>query len=174
MYVGFGTICCFRHPLGVLEHILLRIREDNCKLTVIGFPETTGERAENSVQLIGCLSKMTHTNIGVQSEIWGRKAGNLEKAMDLEMGWIVWWKISYFHQFNLSNSCNGYDWKLFSANVFPFPYFLLSVSRDEPFCKSNIMMSEIQDLGSSTEIIWTVLSDILIQSCTARFHRWLW
>lgn len=30
---------------------------------VIGFPENTGERAENSVQQIGCLMKMTHVDV---------------------------------------------------------------------------------------------------------------
>lgn len=45
-----------------------RVKRDHYELTVIGFPGSTGERADNSIQLIGCLSEMTHVNIGVQSE----------------------------------------------------------------------------------------------------------
>lgn len=45
-----------------------RVKKDRNELTVIGFPESTGERVDNSMQLIGCLSEMTHVNIGVQSE----------------------------------------------------------------------------------------------------------
>lgn len=52
-----------------MEHILPEGEEEfRNELTVIGFPESTGERVDNSIQLIGCLSEMTHVNIGVQSE----------------------------------------------------------------------------------------------------------
>lgn len=45
-----------------------RVKKNRNELTVIGSPESTGERADNSMRLIGCLSEMTHVNIGVQSE----------------------------------------------------------------------------------------------------------
>ena len=46
----------------------LRVKKDHCELSVTGFPESAGERAENDTQLIACLSEMTRVNIGVQSE----------------------------------------------------------------------------------------------------------
>ena len=42
----------------------LRVKKDHYELSVTGFPESAGERAENDIQLIACLSEMTHVNIG--------------------------------------------------------------------------------------------------------------
>lgn len=59
----------------------LRVKKDHYELSVTGFPESAGERAENDIQLIACLSEMTHVNIGKREsfeegklEIW-RKLG---------------------------------------------------------------------------------------------------
>lgn len=42
---------------------------------MIGFPESTGERTENSLSLTGCLNEMTYMDVGVltesfEEEVW--------------------------------------------------------------------------------------------------------
>ena len=48
VYIGFGTICGFRHPLGILEHIPCG-KEGTIVMLGVGQKMTTGSRQKRQL-----------------------------------------------------------------------------------------------------------------------------